>query len=84
MFTLRTLLDPVGQTKLVSDVSNVPKTVNNKSLRKNKSTLKLSSIKLLRACSYGGEPARLPGWSSLPRSHLIPHFNTKLDFCSYE
>ena len=37
-----------------------------------------------RACSYGGEPARLPGWSSLPRSRLIPNSNTKLDFCSYD
>ena len=33
----------------------------------------------LRACSYGGEPARLPGWSFLPRSHLIPNSNTKFD-----
>ena len=39
---------------------------------------------LLRACSYGDEPARLPGWIFLPRSHLIPNSNTKLDFCSYE
>ena len=38
----------------------------------------------VRACSYGGEPARLPGWSSLPRSHLISDSNAKLDFCSYE
>ena len=38
----------------------------------------------LRACSYGGEPASLPGWSSLPRSHVIPNSNTKFDFCSYE
>ena len=38
----------------------------------------------LRACSYGGEPARLLGWSSLPRSHLIPNSNTTFDFCSYE
>ena len=37
-----------------------------------------------KACSYGGEPGRLPGWSSLPRPHLIPNSNAKFDFCSYE
>ena len=36
------------------------------------------------ACTYGGEPDRLPAWSSLPRSHFISNSYTKFDFCSYE
>ena len=37
-----------------------------------------------RVCSFGGEPVRLPGCSSLLGSHLIPSPNTNFDFCSYE
>ena len=32
-----------------------------------------SNLKRTVAGSNGGEPARLPGWSFLPRSHLIPN-----------
>ena len=28
------------------------------------------------------QPAYRAGWTSLPRSHLIPNSNTKFDFCS--
>ena len=37
-----------------------------------------------RVCLYWGEPARLPGWRFLPKSHIIPISHSKFVVCSYE
>ena len=50
--------------------------------KEEQSTTNDGDMRQLRASSYGGEPARLLGWSSLPRFHIIPNSNTKFDCCS--
>ena len=74
----------VHSSKTMSDLIDVLEGEANISLEWLKNNNMIANPEKFRACSNGGEPAHLPGWSFLPRSHIIPNSNTKFDFCSYE